>query len=104
MDENGDLSLSHDGPGILSMANSGPDTNGSQFFITHKETKFLDGKHSVFGYVVQGQEVVDSMAQNDLIQKIEIIRLVKKQRNLMQPLNLQATLGKLRKAKIGAGT
>ena len=78
MDENGNLALSHDGPGILSMANSGPDSNGCQFFITHKETKFLDGKHTVFGYVVQGQEVVDSMAQNDLIQKIEIIRIGKK--------------------------
>ena len=77
MDENGDLMLSHDRPGILSMANSGRDSNGSQFFITHKETKFLDGKHSVFGYVVQGQEVVDSMEQNDLIQRIEIIRVGK---------------------------
>lgn len=78
MDENGDLMLSHDGPGILSMANSGPDSNGSQFFITHKETKFLDGRHTVFGYVVQGQEVVDSMKQDDVIQKIEIIRVGKK--------------------------
>lgn len=78
MDETGNLVLSHSGPGVLSMANSGPDSNGSQFFITHKETKFLDGKHTVFGYVVSGQEVVDSMAQNDLIQKIEIIRIGKK--------------------------
>ena len=78
MDDNGNLILSHDMPGILSMANSGPDSNGSQFFITHKETKFLDGIHTVFGYVVQGQAVVDSMAQDDLIQKIEIIRIGKK--------------------------
>ncbi len=77
IDENGGLMLSHDQPGILSMANSGPDSNGSQFFITHKETKFLDGKHTVFGYVVQGQEVVDSMEQNDLIQRIEIIKIGK---------------------------
>jgi len=77
IDESGNLSLSHDGPGVVSMANSGPNTNGSQFFITHKETKFLDGRHSVFGYVVQGQEVVDSIAQNDLIEKIEIIRVGK---------------------------
>jgi len=78
MDDNGDLLLSHDAPGILSMANSGPDSNGSQFFITHKETKFLDGRHTVFGYVVKGQQVVDSMVQDDLIQKIEIIRIGKK--------------------------
>jgi len=77
MDESGNLKLSHDGPGILSMANSGPDSNGSQFFITHKETKFLDGVHTVFGHVVYGQEVVDSMKQDDIIQKIEIIRIGK---------------------------
>ncbi len=78
MDEEGNLLLSHDGPGVLSMANSGADTNGSQFFITHKETKFLDGRHSVFGHVIQGQEVVDSIKQDDIIKAIEIIRIGKK--------------------------
>ena len=66
--------LTHKGAGILSMANSCPATNGSQFFITHKETPWLDGKHSVFGEVVLGLEIVDSIAQNDLIEEIVIIR------------------------------
>ena len=66
--------LKHNKSGILSMANSGPATNGSQFFITHKETSWLDGKHTVFGHVTQGIEVVNSIAQDDAITKITIIR------------------------------
>ena len=74
-------SLKHDRPGVLAMANSGPGTNGSQFYITHIPTEWLDNKHTVFGHVVEGQDIVDAVAQGDVLESLEIVRVGEEAKN-----------------------
>ncbi|WP_435263604.1 peptidylprolyl isomerase [Tenacibaculum sp. nBUS_03] len=86
MNAEGELIYKHDKAGILSMANSGKNTNSSQFFITHKATPWLDGMHSIFGMVEQGQSIVDTIQKNDYISHIEIIRVGKEARKFDAPM------------------
>ena len=73
--------LKHNRPGVLSMANSGPASNGSQFYITHIPTDWLDNKHTVFGHVIEGQDIVDAVAQGDVLETLEIVRVGEEAKN-----------------------
>lgn len=90
-----DPTLKHVGPGILSMANAGPGTNGSQFFITHKETSWLDGKHTVFGSVVKGQDIVNLIEKDDVINKVVVLRKGQEAKNFNAAAKFEEEKGKL---------
>lgn len=95
--------LKHDKAGILSMANAGPGTNGSQFFITHNATSHLDGMHTVFGHVIKGQEIVDAIAQDDVINKIKIIRSGSEAKKFDAPKVFKDGIEKTKKEQVEAG-
>lgn len=92
LDSVGGLKYKHDAPGVLSMANSGVASNSSQFFITHKDTPWLNNKHTVFGKVLEGQNIVDSIAQNDTIVRVEILRYGKLAKNFDAPKEFEIQL------------
>ncbi len=94
LDSIGDLLLKHNKPGVLSMANSGPNKNGSQFFILLEARPHLDGDHTVFGHVVKGQEIADNLKQDTTIEKIDIIRVGKEARKFKAFETLENSFGK----------
>ena len=98
-DDEFNADLKHDRPGILSMANSGPATNGSQFFITHIETPWLDNKHTVFGHVIDGLDVVNSIVQDDEIINIKINAVGEKAQSF-DPVKAFENFNKLKEERI----